>query len=163
MPQLVKEIAVTKTATVQAIDMKTRKVTLKDKDGNVWDLIVDENVKNLPQVKVGDEVLTKYYESVVVQIANPETPLGVTSTDTSTVAKPGDKPAGTETNQVTVVATIVTIDPGKTFVTLKGPEGKAVNVKVKDPKNLDNVKVGDKVSITYTQALAISVQAAEIK
>ena len=162
-PKVVKEIAVTKTATVQAIDMKTRMVTLKDKDGNVWDLMVDENVKNLPQVKVGDEVLTKYYESVVVQIANPETPLGVTSTDTSTVAKPGEKPAGTQTNQVTVVATIVAIDPGKTFVTLKGPEGKSETFPVKDPKNLDNVKVGDQVSITYTKALAISVQKAEKK
>jgi len=29
---------------------------------------------------------------------------------------------------------------------------------VRDPKNLENVKVGDQVEITYTEALAISVQ-----
>ena len=62
-----------------------------------------------------------------------------------------------------MVATIVAIDPGKTFVTLKGPEGKSETFPVKDPKNLDNVKVGDQVSITYTKALAISVQKAEKK
>jgi hypothetical protein len=48
-------------------------------------------------------------------------------------------------------------------VTLKGPEGKSVIVQVKDPKKLENVKVGDQVSITYTQALAISVQKAPKK
>jgi Cu/Ag efflux protein CusF len=162
-PKVVKENVVTKTATIVAIDMKTRMVTLKDKNGNVWDIKADERVKNLAQVMVGDEVLTKYYESVVVQIVNPETPTGTTTTETSTVSKPGDKPAGTETSQVTVVATIVAIDPNKTSVTLKGPEGNSVTFPVKDPKNLDNVKVGDQVSITYTQALAISVQKAEKK
>lgn len=50
------------------------------------------------------------------------------------------------------------IDPKKTFVTLKGPQGKVVDVKVRDPKNLENVKVGDQVAITYTEALAISVE-----
>jgi hypothetical protein len=162
-PKVVKENVVTKTATVVAIDLKTRIVTLKDKDGNVWDIKADERVKNLPQVMVGDQVLAKYYESVVVQIANPETPSGTTTTETSTVAKPGEKPAGTETSQVTVVSTIVSIDPNKTSVTLKGPEGNSETFPVKDPKNLDNVKVGDQVSITYTQALAISVQKAEKK
>ena len=162
-PKAVKERVVTKTATVQAIDLKTRKVTLKDKDDNVFDLIVDERAKNLPQVKVGDEVVAKYHESVVVQMASPGTPLGVTKTETATSAKLGEKPAGTESSQVTVVATIVEIDPGKTFIVLKGHEGKSVIVQVKDPKKLENVKVGDQLSITYTQALAISVEKAKKK
>ena len=162
-PKAVKERVVTKTATVQAIDMKTRMVTLKDKDGNLWEIKADAKVKNLPQVKVGDEVVAKYQESVVVQMASPGTPLGVTKTETVTTAKLGEKPSGKESNQVTVVATIITIDPGKTYVTLKGPEGKSVIVQVKDPKKLENVKVGDQVSITYTQALAISVQKAPKK
>jgi hypothetical protein len=161
--KVVKDKVITKTAIVEAIDLKTRMVTLKDKDGNVWDLVVDAKVKNLPQVMVGDQVVTKYHESVVIQMANPGTPSGVTTTQTSTEAKLGEMPAGTKSNQVTVVATIEAIDPNKAFVTLKGPEGKSVNVQVKDPKNLDNVKVGDQVSITYTQALAISVQKAKIK
>ena len=162
-PKAVKERVVTKTATVQAIDMKTRMVTLKDKDGNLWDIKADAKVKNLPQVKVGDEVVAKYHESVVVQMASPGTPLGVTKTETATAAKLGEKPAGAESSQITVVATIVTIDPGKTYVTLKGPEGKSVIVQVKDPKKLENIKVGDQLSITYTQALAISVEKAKKK
>jgi Cu/Ag efflux protein CusF len=161
-PKVVKERVVTKKATVEAIDLESRKITLKDKNDNVVDLYVDDQVKNLPQVKVGDQVVAKYHESVVVQIANPGT-AGVTTTQTSSGAKLGEMPAGTLSNQVTVVATIEAIDPNKAFVTLKGPEGKSVKVKVKDPKNLDNIKVGDQVSITYTQALAISVQKAKKK
>ena len=33
-----------------------------------------------------------------------------------------------------------------------------MSVKVEDPKNLAGVKVGDKVQVTYTQALAVSVE-----
>jgi ASC-1-like (ASCH) protein len=76
-------------------------------------------------------------------------------------AKPGELPAAVVANQVTVTATIEDISPRKTYVTLKGPEGKTVDVKVKDPKNLEKVKVGDKIEITYTQAFAIALNKAK--
>ena len=41
-------------------------------------------------------------------------------------------------------------------MTLKGPEGNVEAFKVMDPKNLENVKVGDQVVIAYTVAVAIS-------
>jgi Cu/Ag efflux protein CusF len=64
---------------------------------------------------------------------------------------------------VTVTATIEDISPKKTYVTLKGPEGKTMDVKVRDPKNLEGVKVGDKVVITYTQAFAIALDKPKTK
>jgi hypothetical protein len=76
---------------------------------------------------------------------------------------PRERPAGVVANQVTVTATIEDISPKKTYVTLKGPGGKTVDVKVRDPKNLENVKVGDQGEITYTEALAISVEKAKKK
>jgi hypothetical protein len=48
-------------------------------------------------------------------------------------------------------------------VTFKGPEGNSHTVKAQDPKNLEKVKVGDKVEITYTEALGISVEKAKKK
>ena len=48
-------------------------------------------------------------------------------------------------------------------VTIKGPEGNSETVKAKDPKNLDKVKVGDLVEITYAQALAVSLDKPEKK
>jgi len=63
-PSGIKEYTVTKTATVQAIDLDKRVVTLKGEKGNVFDLKVGEEAKNLPQVKVGDRVTVQLYESL---------------------------------------------------------------------------------------------------
>ena len=88
-PKAVKESLVTRTATVEAIDLKTRVVTLKDKDGNVVDLQVSERAKNLPQVKVGDQVTAKFYESIAVELADPGTPMGTATSETAAKAKLG--------------------------------------------------------------------------
>ena len=157
-PKVAKERVATVKATVEAIDLQSRVVTLKGPKGKVFDLKVGEEVKNLPQVKVGDQVVARYYESIAVQVVKPGAPGGAAATQAVGAAKPGERPAGVVANQVTVTATVEAIDPKKTFVTLKGPQGKVVDVKVRDPKNLENVKKGDQVVITYTEALAISVE-----
>jgi hypothetical protein len=46
-------------------------------------------------------------------------------------------------------------------VTIKGPRGNEETIKVKDPKNLQGVKVGDLVELTYAQALAVSLDKPE--
>ena len=157
-PKVLKENMKTVTATVESIDLATRAVTLKRPDGKVMGLKVGEEVKNLPQVKVGDKVAVTYYESIAAHIIKPGT--GPTSGAQQAVAtaKPGEKPAGAMVQQVTVVATIEAIDKATQYVTLKGPEGKTVEVKVNNPKNLEGVKVGDEVAITYTEAMAVSVE-----
>ncbi len=162
-PTIKKESVVTVNATVEAIDLDTRVVRLKGPKGNVFDLKVGEEAKNLPQVKVGDVVRAKYYESIAVEVKKPGEPGGVTASGALATAEPGAKPAGVVTSQVTVTATVEAIDRKKTHVTLKGLEGNSVRVKVRDPKNLKNVKVGDQVIITYTEALAISVEKAKKK
>ena len=160
-PKVYKENLVKVTATVEAIDLANRVVTLKGPKGNVFDLKVGEQAKNLPQVKVGDQVVAQYYESIVVQLAKPGAPGGTTASQAAESAKAGQMPGGAVASRVTVTATIVDISPKKTYVTLKGPEGKTMDVKVKDPKNLEGVKAGDQIEITYIEALAISVEKAK--
>ena len=160
-PKVYKENLVKVTATVEAIDLTNRVVTLKGPKGNVFDLKVGEQAKNLPQVKVGDQVVAQYYESIVVQLAKPGAPGGTTASQAAESAKAGQMPGGAVASRVTVTATIVDISPKKTYVTLKGPEGKTMDVKVKDPKNLEGVKAGDQIEITYIEALAISVEKAK--
>ena len=157
-PKVEREKVTTIKATVEAIDLQNRVVTLKGPKGKVFDLKVGERVKNLPQVKVGDEVVVKYYESIALTVMSPGPGEGVKTSEAVVAAKPGERPAGAVARQVTVTATVQDISPKKTYVTLKGPEGKTVDVRVRDPKNLENVKVGDQVIITYTEGLAISVE-----
>jgi len=146
------------TATVEAIDMQTRKVTLKGPSGNMVTVMAGEKVRNLPQVQVGDKVMLDYVESLVVRMANP----GEVRDETSGLigaAEPGSKPGVLGATETTVSATIEAIDKKEETVTLKGPDGGIKIVKVQDPANLKKVKVGDTIVITYTEAVALSVQA----
>jgi Cu/Ag efflux protein CusF len=161
-PSVTKSMLIQATATVQAIDLAKRKVTLKGEGGEIFDITVGKEVKNLPQVKVGDLVVVKYYESIAVNVMKAgEAPKGTSTMAMGKRAKPGQMPSGMIGKQVTVTANVTAIDQKKQEVTLKGPEGKTVQVHVKDPKNLKNVQVGDDVVITYTEALAISVEKAK--
>ena len=163
-PTVKRARVVSLTATVEAIDVAQRLVTLKGSKGNVLTVTVDERVKNLPQVQVGDQVLVKYYEALALRVGPPgEATPSASATGALATAQPGQKPAGVGAREVTVTATVEAINKKAGTVTFKGPEGNSVTVKAQDPKNLDLVKVGDKVEITYTEALAISVQEAKKK
>jgi len=159
-PTVERSNLVTVTSTVEAIDLGTRMVTLKGPKGDLVTFRVDERAKNLPQVKVGDQVVAKYYESIAVRMAQAGEPLA-TETSGVTSAKPGEMPAGVAARQVTFTASVEAIDKATPSITLKGPEGNVVTFRVLDRKNLEKVKVGDKLAITYTEALAISVEKAE--
>jgi Cu/Ag efflux protein CusF len=156
-PGAKRERVVNLTGTVEAVDMANRVVTIKGSKGRVIDLKVGEEAKNLDQVKVGDKVVAKYYESIAYRLKKPGEAEGVKAEQATAGAKAGEVPAAAVANQVTVTATVEDISPKKTYVTLKSPEGKTVDVRVMDPKNIEGLKVGDKVVITYTQALAIAL------
>jgi hypothetical protein len=147
------------TATVVAIDQATRSVTLKGPQGNELSFKADEAVKNLPQVKVGDEVSVSYYESLVMRVLKPEEAAVNQAGAGAATAKPGEKPAGIGATEVTVTVSIEAIDKAAGTVTFKGPTGNVNTIRAEDPKNLDKIVVGDRVAITYREALAISVDA----
>ena len=57
------------TATVEAVDKDKRPVTLKGPEGNVRTIKVDPRVKNLRQVKVGDELVIRHTEAVAIAVS----------------------------------------------------------------------------------------------
>ncbi len=146
------------TATVTAIDQKTRQLTLKRSDGKTEKLAVDDRVKNFAQMRVGDVVTAEYYEAVAIYVSPAGT--GATATETSalTTAKPGEMPGATAEHEVTLVATITAIAKDKRSVTLKETDGITRVLPVENPANLEGVKVGDQVTIVASEALAISVE-----
>ncbi|MGB3096875.1 MAG: hypothetical protein WBB46_09125 [Candidatus Deferrimicrobiaceae bacterium] len=149
------------TATVEKIDHSTRMVTLKGPGGDMVTFRASDEAKNLDQVNAGDFVNVKYYEAVAWQVMKPGTsPKGVSTTSAVERAKKGEQPAATMGKQVTIVADIEAIDKDKKHVTLKGPQGNSQRIAVRNPKNLENVKVGDQVQLILTEAMAISVEPA---
>jgi hypothetical protein len=95
--------------------------------------------------------------AITVRKPGEATP-GVESAKAATRAQPGEKPAGGVVHQTTVTATIVGLNKKDSTATIKTPSGKVITVAVKDPRRLDNVKVGDLVEVVYTEAVAISVE-----
>jgi len=157
---VVGENAVSATAKVKAIDLKTRRVTLQRADGSVVKFVAGDEVRNLPQVKVGDEVTVTYYESLAYEVKKPgQAAPGAVVAEGLERAKVGEKPGGAAGRVTTVTATIAGIDKAAGTVTLRTPDGESTTIKARNPDNLNRVSVGDLVEITYTEALAISVQA----
>ena len=53
----------TVTAKVKSIDVPTRHVVLTTPDGQDHEFVVGKQARNLPQVKVGDDVIVQYQEA----------------------------------------------------------------------------------------------------
>jgi len=150
----------TVTATVTQIDQATREVTVKTEDGEEFSFVAGDNVKNLAQVKVGDVITAKYAEALAYEVKKGGTAVAPETTVAGGAAALGEMPAGAIARQTTVTVLITAIDTKAPSVTFQGPGGKTKTIKVLHPEKLEGVKVGDTVEVTYTEALAISVDPA---
>jgi hypothetical protein len=150
--------AVTITAKVEAVDLANRMVTLRGPMGRSVTLKVDDRVKNLAQVKVGDELVINYLESVSLELKSGSTGRMDTTSSTGPMTAPlGSKPGVAAASQRTMVANVEQVDKARNVVLLQGPQGRYAEVKVRDPAVMQSVKVGDSVQATYTEAVLIEV------
>ena len=155
-----KSAPTTITATIEAIDQTNRLVTLKGPKGNLAEIYVGPEYTRFDQLKVGDQVKATYYESLVTSVRKPGDPAPTAGVKTSETPRAG-APGQTIAKQVTLSVTIMAIDPAAPSVTVKGPKGNVISLRVEDPKRLEGIKVGDTVDVTYTQALLLSVDPAK--
>jgi hypothetical protein len=145
----------TVTATVEAIEHASREVTLKKADSTYTVVYVPEEAKRFDSLKIGDKVTAKYYENIVLRLKLPGE-ASVDAASESATPTPGAKPTGTAARQRTITATITAIDSKAPSITFSGPNGWKYSSRVEDKKALAKVKVGDKVDITWTEAMLIS-------
>ncbi len=148
--------AVAAIATVQDIDQETRKVTLRNADGETSSFIAGKEVRNLAQVKKGDVVLMEYYEGFAVALG-PKSDVRAKVTETTmSRAKEGDKPGAKLTETVEIVARVEGLDKEKRLAALSGPKRTLV-VKVADDVDMNKVKIGDEVYAVYKKSFVVSV------
>jgi prolyl oligopeptidase PreP (S9A serine peptidase family) len=151
-------------ATVTAIDLEKRLVSLKADNGNETTIEVSPEVTNLPQVKAGDKVVVDYYQGLGAAFkkkGESQTVGKLDRTDAVARAAPGEKPGAAVGTTVTTTVVIDAVDKAKNTVSFTGPKGNKRTVDVKDPsaqKFISQLKKGDEVELTYTEALAVSVQ-----
>jgi hypothetical protein len=150
---------VTATATIQAIDHTGRTITLRNEDGTEDSLWVPPEVKRFGELKVGDKVKARYYESYVFQVRKPgdKAPAAPDSAAKVTIGT-GANPAATLAKQMTATVEVLAVNASVPSITVKTPQGHTVTRKIENPKNLEGVKAGDKIDITYTQAAMVEVE-----
>ena len=153
--------AVRVSAAVVGIDKVGRTVDLKGPKGRVVTLAVGDEVRNFDQVQLGDQVVVRYVRALSLELKKTGSAIMEKSEKSDAVRAPaGARPGAAGARQVTVLANVVAVNKKTKTITLKGPKGNQVDLVVEDPKQLALVKKGDQVEAVYTEAVAISVEAA---
>jgi hypothetical protein len=150
--------SITLTATVEAIERSTRSVTLKGPQGNLVTITAPPEMKRFAELKVGDTVTARYYENVVLRLKKPGEKAVDSSSDAVTPGT-GQKPGATAASQRTITATITAIDPKVPSLTLSGPNNWSYSGRIEDKNVLNQIKVGDRLDVTWTEAVMVSIDA----
>jgi len=155
------------TATVTAVDMERYLVTIQGPEGNSAVIQVTDQVKNLPQVKIGDVVDIQYYRSAIAELVKVDenTTLDTTVSGVKATRPEGDKPGGAIGLQVKRRAEVMFVDPIQKFITFLSPDRGLRKISLENSPELQHylkeLKKGDIVEVTYTEALAISLEPAK--
>ena len=160
MPAVMVGAGATGMATVEAVDMTSREVTLRLADGKLMSFIAGDEVRNLAQVVVGDRVIVQYNVGMIMALSPSDSKVRsrVDRVEAGR-AEPGQKPAGMVRKTVEATATIMAVDQKARTVTLQGAL-RTVTLPVADDIDITKLKVGDMVDAVYQESLAISVQPA---
>ena len=158
-PSLYTSQTVTMSAMVEAINHETREVTLRDAEGNSTSFVVGEEARNLDQVSVGDTVMAEFEQSLSIEVfANDGTEPSAGGLAAAGRSEKGEMPAGMAVSSQVVTATVEEINLENNTFKLKGPSGEVSEYVARNPENLKKAAVGDLVVITYTEAVALSVE-----
>jgi hypothetical protein len=150
------------TATVTGVNPAKRLISMQRPDGTIVDVQAGAEVKNFDKIKVGDRVTAEYTEALSLELKKGavgaakriESPVEISR------AQGSDKPSATAGSKVTVLADVVAVNQTDQSITLRGPEGHLVDLRVPDPEQLKRVRQGDQVQAVYTEALAVKVEPA---
>lgn len=144
--------------TVTKIDKKARTVTFRGPRGNLGTLDLPKESQNLDQVKVGQQYKMTYVEAVAVDIRKGGTP-SATAAQEMKLAPKGAKPGGLVVRTVQLAGVIDAIDYKDRYIAVRGPKGNVLPLKVDSSVDLQALAAGDRISVTYTAALALEMVA----
>ncbi|HEY5930476.1 MAG TPA: hypothetical protein VIU02_09220 [Burkholderiales bacterium] len=143
-------------AVVEAVDLTAREITVKGPKGRPVTMRVETRVKNLPDLVVGDEVVVRYHESVGVEVRQALEGETIPVDETIIHAADSGQTAGASSRK-TEMAMVESVGKREKSVVLKTPDGRYLDLYVRDENVLASLKRGDSVVATYTEAVVVSV------
>ena len=145
--------------TVTKVDQEARTVTFRGPRGNLGTLNVPKESQNLDQVKVGQQYKMKYVEAVAVEIRKGGVPSATAAHDVKLAPK-GAKPGGVVVRTVQLAGVVDAVDYNERYISVRGPKGNVVPLKVAQDVDLKQIAAGDRITVTHTAALALEMVAA---
>ena len=151
------------TAKVVKVDQSLKTVTIKAPMGKRVTIGVPDDVQDLTAIKAGSMLKIKYVQAEALAIAKPgETP--VMEEATAHLAPIAGTPAEVVVNTKHITGSVLDIDRANRELTLKGPAGSRMTLKVPDDvSGFDQAKVGDTVALTYSDAIAVMATPASMR
>ncbi len=146
------------TATVTDIDKANRKVTLVTPAGAKSTVKCGPEVANFDQIEVGDQVIAKVTEQLVVFAGKPGESSGDGNAAVVALAPQGDKPGVVMANTEDITARVEVLDLKKRKATLRFSDGTRHTFKIRPDVDMTKYSVGDEVVFRTTEAVAISVE-----
>lgn len=135
--------------TVTKINPKTRELSLKSVDGEVVYKAPHE-MKNFPQVQIGDEIKVTFEVSVHVEKLPNGSQIRTKTLDTSNTSAPvGAKPAQTMTRKTSIEAPVIGKNEVEKYVVIKNLNDEEEKIHINQMSFLKHIKVGDALKISY--------------
>jgi len=145
------------TATVTAIDAATRHVKLTLTNGRRITVKCGPEVVNFHQIHINDRVNATVTKEVAVYLDKGKPP-GAGAVASVAYAPIGSKPGRAIVSTVQATVKITAIDTKTRNVTFVSKDGTSATVKADEHVNLAKIKVGDSVTASVTEGVAVSVE-----
>lgn len=150
-------------ATVEAIHAETRELTLRDRSGNLATVTASEQVERFDEIEVGDEIVANYWLYLSAEFREPtpdeaSTPLQVLAAAGKAIE--GMPPTAAMGALIKAVVVVKVVDGVERDVTVQGPGGRYITLPVETPEILEGLNVGQKVILTYGEAMALQLEKA---
>jgi hypothetical protein len=155
------ENQITFQGTVEAIDYQFRTVTVRGPEGNLVALDVPSSATRFSEIKIGDHITATYSDRISLRMKPAGEPSVDRVVEPTTTAAPGAVPGGIQSRQRVSTVTVTAWSPADKIVSFRDVHGLVYSRRLLDttePAILTALKVGDRVDVTRTEALTVTVQ-----
>ena len=150
--------------TVEGIDPQNRLFALQGPGGKTAIIYADEHLENFEQLKLGEPATVRYTEAAVLAISRK----GVfgqqkTRFQSQRAAGPSSQPASDRLQQTmrprtSMFGRVTEIDLSNGNITIENDDGQRIEMHAADDQAIAGIYVGERILVTYAEAIAISVQ-----
>jgi hypothetical protein len=149
------------TATVEAVDVPARRITLKGPKGNVETYLVDKEVRRLAEIKVGDKLTADYKVAAIAELREPtaeEKSAPLVMAQGADRAPSNMPPGAAFARAVRMVALIESVDATARTFSLRGPLDGVLQLRVEDAAAFASLKAGQAIVVVFAESLLLSVE-----